>query len=60
MLDGYADRVQKDEDYHKPVEPLRLHRVPDPETKPLLRPPKSGTTSLRFRASFQITYREHR
>lgn len=60
MLDGNTDCVQKDEDDHEPVEPLRLHRVPDPETKPFLRPPKSGTTSLRFRARFEVTYREQR
>lgn len=54
VLDGHTDCVQKDKDYHEPVEPLCLHRVPDPEAEPLLRPPESGATSLGFRPGFQI------
>ena len=40
MLDGDAEGVEEDEDDDEPVEPLLLHRLPDPEPDLFLVRPK--------------------
>lgn len=55
MLDGNTYCVEKHQHDDEPVEPLRLHRVPDPKTKPLLRPPEVRAFPNRSRLAFQET-----
>lgn len=54
VLDRDASGVEEHEYYHEPIEPLRLDDVPDPEAKPLLGPPESGTSSASFRPRLEV------
>lgn len=55
MLYSDAYRVEEHQDNDEPVEPLRLHSVPDPEPKPLFSSPEVCTLAGRTRLAFQKT-----
>lgn len=55
VLYRHAAGVEEHQHYHKPVKPLRLHGVSDPEAKSFLRPPKALASALGFHFRFEIS-----
>lgn len=55
VFDRHSDRIEKHQNYNKPVEPLRFHCVTNPKSKSLFGQPKTFAAPLIRNFWFKVT-----